>query len=85
MKSCSEIAPDNSSPQRLALTEQFPQQKRISVVILLDLDVPEPELSPKPGAAGLCSSNFFALLYQVELDALEIWVENIKFTSVSLG
>ena len=55
------MAANNNSPQSPPLKEQVPQEMRIGIEILPDLDMQEPELSPSP-VAGKPGSDFLAVL-----------------------
>ena len=70
-KISSKIAAINNSPQSPPLNEQVPQQMRIGIEILLNLDMPEPELSAFPVAGDPRWDNCLGLFYRVDVDALK--------------
>ena len=62
-----------NSPHSPPLQDQVPNRMRIGIEIAIDLDMPEPELTPSPVAGDDGSDYCFGLFYRVDVEALEEW------------
>ena len=76
---------NRNSPQSPPLQDQVPNQMRMGIEILLDPDMPEPELTPSPVAGDHGSDNFSGLFYRVDVEALEEWANVTNFMMGGLG
>ena len=76
---------NRNSPQPPPLQDQVPNQMRIETEIPLELDMPEPELTPSPVAGDDGSHNSLGLFYRVDVEALEEWANANNFMMGELG
>ena len=58
---------------------------RIGIEIILDLDMPEPELAPFPVAGNDGSDKFLGLFFRVVVEVLEKWAKVTIFMMGGLG
>ena len=76
---------NRNSPQSPPLQDQVPNQMRIDIEIHLDLDMPEPVLTPSPVAGDDGFNNSLGFFYRVDVEALEEWANANNFMMGGLG